>query len=506
MLDRHRHRHTDYLIPYVAVFVLTWALLGLSTALRPAELAAALALQLFVAGLLWSWPVDADAGGRFVVGTVALDGSLAFMRHATGVNPGVGILVLMPALLAAGRASRRELSFALLVGALVLYVPELYPGGPAYPASALRPATMALVVGVMMGEVVLRLVRALSDGQALARSQLATEDALRRVATFVAAGAPPTELFAEVSQQLARVAGASMGAVIRFDRELGVGTLVGGWRSDQPVTVGRQWDLSGETAAAQVARTGHPATVLAYPESPDIGGAVAAVSAPIFVSGRLWGAFSAVFKDGDVVTDGIEMHFEGFCELVAMAIANAEAVSQLVEHATIDALTGAANRRSFEEELDRALERVARSPRPLALVLLDIDRFKAVNDTHGHQAGDRVLAEVARVLMSHSRAGDMVARLGGEEFVWLMPETTAEEAYEAAERARREIAAIDFDGVGRITLSAGVNSNRQGGGAAALLGGADRALYMAKAGGRDQTVAAPASLSSAEERVKPAAA
>ncbi len=501
-----RARHTDYLLPYVLVFAVTWAMLGLSTTLRPAELAAALILQLFVAGLLWTWPLDQPRSRRFVLGTVALDASLAFMRHATGVNPGVGILVLMPALLAASRASRRELSFGLLAGALVLYLPELYPGGPAYPPSALRPATMALVLGVVMGEVVLRLVRALSEGQAIARSQLATEDALRRVATYVAAGAPATELFAEVSQQLALVAGASMGAVIRFDRELGVGTLLGGWRTDRPVTLGRQWDLDGETAAAEVSRTGRTATVLAYPESPDIGGATAAVSAPIFVSGRLWGAFSAVFSDGDVVSDAVEMHFERFCELVAMAIANAETTSQLVQQATIDALTGTANRRSFDAELTLELERVARNPRPLALVLLDIDRFKAVNDTHGHQAGDRVLAEVARVLLTEARAGDMVARLGGEEFVWLMPETTAEEAFVAAERARCEVGAIDFAGVGHITLSAGVNSNRRGGGGAALLGGADRALYMAKAGGRDQTVAAPASLSSAEERVKPAAA
>lgn len=507
-----RERHTDYLIPYTVVLAVTWAMLSLSTQLRLAELVIALILQLAVAGLLWTWQRGASGGWRFLAGTVALDASIGFMRDATGVNPGVAVLVLMPVLLAAGRASRRELSFALVLAALILYVPEIYPGGAQYPASALRPATMALVVGVLIGEVVLRLVQALLDGQARqrqltveARGQLATEDALRRVATLVAAGAPAAELFCEVSVELARIAGSSMGAVIRFDRELNLGTLVGGWRSDRPITMGRQWDLQGETAAAEVSRTGRTVTVPAYPASPDIGGAVAAVSAPIFVSGRLWGAASAVYKAGDAVPDQVQVHFERFSELVAMAIANAEAVSRLMQQANMDPLTGTANRRSFDEELNFELERVSRSRRSLALVLLDIDRFKSVNDNYGHQAGDQVLAGVAGVLLSQARTGDTVARLGGEEFVWLMPETTAEDALVAADRARQAVADMDFDGV-RITMSAGVNANRLGGGGTALLAGADRALYMAKAGGRNQTVAAPASLSSADERVNPAAA
>jgi diguanylate cyclase (GGDEF)-like protein len=508
-------RHTDYLVPYAAVCVVTWAMLSLSTDLRLGELVVALVLQLGVAVLLGSWERSRLGRGRFLISTIALDISIGFMRDATGVNPGVGLLVLMPALLAAGRASRRELGFALAAAAVVLYVPEIYPGGSQYPASAFRPATMTLVIGILMGEVVVRLVKALGAGQERqrelvleARGQLAGEDALRQVATRVAAGAPAAELFSEVSQRLAQIAGASMGGVIRFDQELNQGTLLGGWRSDGHVTIGRQWDLDGETAAAQVWRTGRPATIASYPDSPEIVGAVAAVSAPIFVSGRLWGAASAVFKAGDAIPDGIEAYFERFCELVAMAIANAEAVSQLVERATIDALTGIPNRRSFDDQLDREFERVARSGRALSVVVLDIDRFKAVNDTYGHQTGDRVLAEVARILRSQVRAGEMVARLGGEEFAWLLPDTTADQAVVAAERARRAVAAVDFDGVGHITLSAGVNSVRRNVRAAALLAGADRALYMAKAGGRDQTVAAPASASasSAEERVNPAAA
>jgi diguanylate cyclase (GGDEF)-like protein len=509
-----RRRHSEYLIPYVGVFVLTWGLLGTSTLSRPGELVAAGVLQLFVAGLVWSWRRSETGSTRFIVGACALDVSIGLMRDASVVNPGVSILVLMPALLAAVRARRLELTFALAAAALTLYVPEIYPRGSQYPASLLRPATMDLVLGAMMGEVVLRLVRALSEGQERqrqmtleAQSQLATEDALRHVATVVATGAPAAELFCEVSQQLARIAGSAMGAVIRFDREPNLGTLVGGWRSDRAITMGRQWDLDGETAAARVWRSGRTVTDLAYPDSPDIGGAVAAVSAPIFVSGRLWGAASAIYTAGDTVPEGIQVHFERFCELVAMAIANAEAVSQLVEHATIDALTGIPNRRSFDEELGREFDRVARNGRDLAVVLLDIDHFKTVNDTYGHQTGDRVLAEVARVLQSEVRAGEMIARLGGEEFVWLLPETTAEQAVHAAERARRAIGAVEFPEVGHITVSAGVNSNRLRGGKTALLGGADRALYLAKASGRDQTVAAAsAALSSAEERVNPAAA
>ena len=164
---------------------------------------------------------------------------------------------------------------------------------------------------------------------------------------------------------------------------------------------------------------------------------------------------------------------------------------ELERLARTDSLTGLANRRVLQEALlhERAL--AARSGEPLALILIDIDRFKDINDRHGHPAGDAVLTEVAHRLGATTRSGELLARVGGEEFAWVLPRTTVEGALNVAERARRAISAEPFAGVGHVTISAGVS---------ALTGSAceheqlyrlaDRALYEAKRGGRNRVVVA----------------
>jgi len=148
-----------------------------------------------------------------------------------------------------------------------------------------------------------------------------------------------------------------------------------------------------------------------------------------------------------------------------------------------DALTGLLNRRALEERLAGEAARAQRHAQPLSLVLLDIDEFKAINDVHGHPAGDRVLAEVGRRLEALARTGEPVARVGGEEFAWLLPSTTALGAFAAAERARRAVEDVPFDEVGHVTLSAGVCDLEEAGDAQELYRLADVALYWAKAHG-----------------------
>jgi diguanylate cyclase (GGDEF)-like protein len=140
----------------------------------------------------------------------------------------------------------------------------------------------------------------------------------------------------------------------------------------------------------------------------------------------------------------------------------------------------------FEERLAAECERAARHGRPLSLVLLDLDHFKGVNDAHGHPVGDRVLVELAARLRRRARAGDTVARMGGEEFAWLMPETDGPAALRAAERARAAIATEAFPGGIVVTVSGGVCDLADAGGPAELYRLADEALYWAKGHGRDQ--------------------
>jgi diguanylate cyclase (GGDEF)-like protein/PAS domain S-box-containing protein len=162
---------------------------------------------------------------------------------------------------------------------------------------------------------------------------------------------------------------------------------------------------------------------------------------------------------------------------------------RLAQLAAEDPLTGLLNHRSFHERLAEEVARTERTQRPLALVLLDLDHFKQVNDTLGHPVGDKVLVEVAARLRDVTRAGEHLARVGGEEFAWLLPEADAAGAVAAAERAREAIRATPFALGGTLTISAGVCTLAEAGGESReLYRLADTALYRAKAAGRDRVV------------------
>ena len=169
----------------------------------------------------------------------------------------------------------------------------------------------------------------------------------------------------------------------------------------------------------------------------------------------------------------------------------ADANRRLEELATTDDLTGLWNRRHFLDLLCRECQRTARSGAPLAVAMVDIDHFKAVNDSHGHPFGDRVLAEVARTMRQAARATDLVARYGGEEFMVLMPEAGAADAVGAAERLRRRIAeqpVVDGDRSVAVAVSIGVASLEGGADPTTLLRHVDEALYAAKQAGRNRTM------------------
>lgn len=158
--------------------------------------------------------------------------------------------------------------------------------------------------------------------------------------------------------------------------------------------------------------------------------------------------------------------------------------------ARTDALTGLANRRAFDEAAQREIRRAVRYGEPLALIITDIDRFKTINDTHGHHAGDLVLVGFAHTLRASVREVDLVGRWGGEEFVILMPGTEIGEATQAAERMRQSVAASPArcgEATCSYTASFGVAAfTADTPSLDALLGRADQALYRAKENGRNR--------------------
>jgi two-component system cell cycle response regulator len=168
-------------------------------------------------------------------------------------------------------------------------------------------------------------------------------------------------------------------------------------------------------------------------------------------------------------------------------------LEESVELALTDPLTGLNNRRYMETHLDALCEQARASGQPLSLLVADIDSFKAVNDTFGHDAGDGVLREFARRLRRNTRGIDLVCRIGGEEFVVVMPDTALDRACQIGERLRAAVAVEPFAASGaqlRVTASVGIATFRGPADTVqAMFRRADRALYGAKRAGRNRVVA-----------------
>ncbi len=177
-----------------------------------------------------------------------------------------------------------------------------------------------------------------------------------------------------------------------------------------------------------------------------------------------------------------------------LALENVELHFQVRRQAVTDEQTGLANHGRFQDLLSAEMEQVRRYHHAVGLIMLDIDDFKVVNDTYGHQQGDVVLRHVARAVLATSRETDSPARYGGEEMALILPHTDLEGSYAIAERLRNEIAALRIprlngDGVLRITASVGVAASSDGD-KDTLIAEADRALYVAKREGKNRTVRA----------------
>ncbi len=196
---------------------------------------------------------------------------------------------------------------------------------------------------------------------------------------------------------------------------------------------------------------------------------------------RFWGLMNA----RTAVLDGYEVHMVGIAELTVQK----ELEQRLRELATTDELTGAHNRRYFFDAGARELTRTERYVIETSLAMLDIDHFKRVNDLYGHAAGDEVLRELAAILREQVRNVDIVARLGGEEFVLLFPETPLMGAAATVERIRRLIEERAFKGVpkgARVTVSVGLVEHERGESLSDVLRRADVHLYRAKNRGRNR--------------------
>lgn len=236
---------------------------------------------------------------------------------------------------------------------------------------------------------------------------------------------------------------------------------------------------------------------------------------PLVRYGRLIGSLNIGSYDADKFVRGVRTDFlEHFAAVVAICVENGINLERLKRQGLTDTLTAINNRRFFDQRISEEVEAAGRSGKPLSCMLLDVDFFKRVNDTYGHQVGDLVLREVAAIIRSQLRGSDVLSRYGGEEFSALLANTSTEVAEEVAERIRRGVEERVFDvpdfepfnitiSIGVATLKSEANTSLDKKSADVLIGQADRVLYDAKASGRNQVICAPGSCLLGSE-IKPA--
>ncbi|HWH13936.1 MAG TPA: diguanylate cyclase [Miltoncostaeaceae bacterium] len=320
----------------------------------------------------------------------------------------------------------------------------------------------------------------------------AREGALRRMAESVARGDAAWRVFHLAAQEGAALLAGDAAWVIALHpdgaREAGAWSAPGVSPGGVPVEV----LLEADGALGRAMRTGRAARVDDHRRLDDEGaraiaaqGFRGAVAAPVIVNGSVWGFLLVAWTRPDPDAQAEEV-LSLFAELVGLSLANHATAAELDRLARTDPLTGLANRRAFFDRLAGEVSLARRHDHPVALAVIDIDFFKRVNDVHGHVAGDRTLIEVSRRLGGAVRRGEVLARVGGEEFAWLLPRSGLASASAAVERGRERVSGRPIPAVGRLTLSAGVTVLADGETPEDLFRRADDALYRAKHGGRDR--------------------
>lgn len=294
-----------------------------------------------------------------------------------------------------------------------------------------------------------------------------------------------------VEEMLARII-AELGRGLNYDH-VGIGVL--NYESKEIViqaeagarkhAIGRKIEL-GEGLIGRVARSGETAFVRDYAVdasagSPVLEGSVSAAALPIFYAEQLYGVLYVESAELRGFTEDDLQLLGTLADLISSAVHNAISYQRAQEQAMTDGLTGIRTHRFFMETLNAEWKRSTRAGRPFSIVLIDLDRFKFVNDFYGHLEGDLVLQRVARILEQTCRRSDVVARYGGDEFVVLMPETNIEQARQLAAKLRQIVASDDLLREKNIGGSFGVASFPvHGSTPQELIQLADSSMYLSK--------------------------
>jgi diguanylate cyclase (GGDEF)-like protein len=466
--------------PFAGATVLAWVAVAESApvAAGPYELSVVLVL------LTWALIGASVLRGTDWLGGVA--SALLFLaavgvlrQSAGGSTSGTGTLALIPVFYTALYSPGRRSLFVVLGGVAVFYLaPILLIGPPSYPTSQYRAALLFLTVGSIIGLATQQLVAGVSfqANEARARGKM-----LEQVSKAVHALFDSPQVRVDVCQAARTISRASVALFYEPTAEAGVlrCTAMAGVNVPEGVV----FEAGQRSAVARSSSTGEPILI-----SDQVEAQVGSIDLWIAAGRPRSVLFEPLHRQGETVgvlvvgwSEEIRPRSPGVMVAALLAheaaavIRRFDAMTTLNAEAQTDPLTGLPNRRAWDVHLRHALD----APGQLAVAILDFDHFKDFNDTHGHPAGDRLLKETAAAWRDQVRAGDVLVRLGGEEFGLLLFDCDAATAREVIQRLCEQVP-------GEQTCSVGVAMRGPDESAEALVDRADRALYEAKAEGRDR--------------------
>jgi diguanylate cyclase (GGDEF)-like protein len=470
-----RHDRLVQLAPFALMAAAPLPLALLSSVSHTGALVASVVLTLAVAAAIVLLPWDGLPSG-YRTGPVAVYClAVACVRHAEAeASSGLVLLLMLPVLFQALYSRRRDLLVAVGLTTCTIVVPIVAIGAPTYPSTDWGIALLWVVISLVTGLVTNDLVDRLRAGEAtLAR--------ITTVAHGLTTAGDNREGICQAAQEV------SEAELVYLFEPTGDGRLVstaaaGVVQPQIEIPIGGEASVTVQTYLAGRARFVSDLRLVSSPRLLAATKAASALFQPVLrgndVAGVLFVGWRRPRRKVPARTvTGMRL----LASEAALAMERADQMSQAARLARLDPLTGLPNRRSWDEEAARAVAVRQRSDEPVALGLIDLDRFKEFNDAHGHHEGDLLLKSAAVAWRDTLRGGDLLARWGGEEFAVLLPGCASAGALQVLERLRASTPL-------GATCSVGVTDVVQGDTLERAVRRADAALYRAKAGGRDRTV------------------
>jgi diguanylate cyclase (GGDEF)-like protein len=481
-LNRRRVRE---IAPFAVAALLGFALVPIGNRVDWAGYALAAALTVAIGCVALFAPWQALPRATRILPSLLFLVAVAVLRDASGVAvAGVGALALVPVFWIALHGSRAEL-LVLMAGVCAFFLtPALLAGGTEYPLGSWRLAVVfgaaSAIIGIAVQDLVAR-VRSHAEALAVRERDL---EAMADLSRSLSGASNSRERICVAACELS---GAHFAVLLEADSNGTLAQTAGAGLTLAPLTFtpksGPSWAMAAYCSRAPLFVTDlgdHPQTNVAAFEATERPAAV--LFEPVHRGEEVVGVLVAGWRQ----PPSDERRATGLVRLLAseaaFVIERADLLGRLTEIALTDVLTGLPNRRAWDKRLEQAVH----DAEPVCVAILDFDLFKAYNDEHGHQAGDRLLKEASAAWRAVLRPTDMLARYGGEEFVVLLHGLDVRAAHSVVDRLRATTPRGQ-------SCSAGVACREDGETATALLGRADRALYEAKRAGRNRSLLAAAS-------------